>query len=139
MENFWQKNILENHFVIGLGLILAGFILWELKTIIISLFIAYILMAAMAPLVDFLVSKRLRRGLAVAIVFTSLILVLFAIIVPIVPFVSDQTGALIDRFPLYLEKIGGADLASSSSSAWMRFRSTCSLSGSTISLEYLFQ
>lgn len=111
MKDYWQKNILENHFLVALIIAFSALVLWELKSILISLFIAYILMATLSPFVNFLVSHKVPRGLAVATVFICLILIITAIILPIIPFTISQTSSLIISFPYYLEKIGGYDWA----------------------------
>lgn len=105
MSGFFRKHILENHIVIALFLLLLAFIIHELSGVLVSLFMAYILMAAFSPFVDFLVGKGIRKGLAVLLVYFLFVSILLLIILPLVPFVASQFQLLAGNFPDYLTRI----------------------------------
>jgi len=91
--------------VIGIiSLVLLRFA-WDMKDLLLSLFIAYIAMSAAKEPVDYLSKKGLSRGLAVLFVFLlffAAVVFLFSWIIP--PFVSE-TVLFIDHFPRILETV----------------------------------
>lgn len=107
MDLFVRKNVLENHFLIAVVIIVGGYLLWDLRSILASLFIAYILSAALSPAVDFLISKKIPRTLATVAVFLSVLVGFSIIVLPLIPFAVKQTSSFISHFPAYLERIGG--------------------------------
>ncbi|MDO8515284.1 MAG: AI-2E family transporter, partial [bacterium] len=111
MSSYIQKNILENHFLIGIGIVAGALLLWEIHGILVSLFIAYIISTALSPAVDFLVTKKLNRTFSVILVFLATIAVLAIVIFPLIPFMLDQIQSFIRLFPRYLERAGQFDLA----------------------------
>lgn len=133
MENFLQKNVLENHFLVGLAVVAFTVFLWDLRSILIALFIAYILMAALSPAVDFFVSRKMKRGLAVSLIFIALVSGILTLVLPLVPFVIGQTTALIDNFPFYLERTGSfLGLAPESFNLGFLIRSEADLLGKNV-------
>ncbi len=111
MSSYFQKNILENHFLIALGVAVVGWLLWEIRGILISLFVAHIISTALTPAVEFLVAKKLNRTLSVILVFLTAVAVIALVIIPLIPFVLTQTQSFIKLFPRYLERAGQIDLA----------------------------
>lgn len=106
MQDYFRKHVLENHIVIALFVVLLALIVHELRGVLVSLFLAYILMAAFSPLVDFLVHKGIRRGLSVVLVYFLFLITLVLIILPLIPFVIAQFQSLAVNFPDYLSRIG---------------------------------
>ena len=106
MSGYFKTHILQNHLVIALMLVLLAYITHELKGVLVSLFVAYILMAAFSPFVDFLLRKGIRRGLSVVLVYFLFLVTLILIILPLVPFVVTQFESLAVNFPDYLNRIG---------------------------------
>lgn len=73
-------------------LILLNF-LWVIKDLVFSLFVAFIVMSALKPFVDFLVKKRVPRGLGVAFIYLLFIAFLFmALFVIFPPLILESTN-----------------------------------------------
>ncbi|KKU90988.1 MAG: hypothetical protein UY21_C0014G0019 [Microgenomates group bacterium GW2011_GWA1_48_10] len=104
MTPYFQKNILENHFVIGLTLALTIFILWELRSTLFSFFIAYTFASALSPAVELLVRKKVHRLLAVTTVFLLTLLLIAILVFPLLPFFTSQTQSFASAFPTLLER-----------------------------------
>lgn len=111
MGSFWEKNIVNNHFVVALGLVAAGFLLWELKSVIIALLFAYIVMTALSPVVEKLVGWKFKRWLAVLLVYILTLLTILVLIMPLVPFLLAQIQSLAANFPHFLARVSNRDLA----------------------------
>ncbi len=109
--SFWEKNIVNNHFIIAIGVIGLGFLLWELKSVIVALLFAYIVMTALSPGVEKLVGWRVKRWLAVLIVYSLTLLTVLVLVTPLVPFLLAQIQNLAVNFPHFLARVSNRDLA----------------------------
>lgn len=94
--------ILGNQVLVALGVIGLLWLLFQIKDVLVLIFISYIIMASLMPLVNFLVSQRIPRIIAVMIVFFTTLAVVILSIVPLIPFFASQIQALIKNFPAYL-------------------------------------
>lgn len=98
-------------------LIIAGFflviLLWQLRSLLLTLMIAVVLAATITPFVDALEKFRFPRWLGVILFYLGLIGGLIIIGLLIGPSVSEQIQRLVRRFPVYLDNLGVAveDLA----------------------------
>ncbi len=98
----------KNQFVVGI-LFLAGLVLlYQLKEILLIVFIAYIIVAALTPVVEYLKKKGIPRTLAVLITFFTTLLLFVLLIAPLVPFLAAQIQQLTKSFPQYLHQAAGA-------------------------------
>ena len=93
-----------------LGIILAGIILIEVvqaaQGILIWIFVAIFLALALNPGVEWVQQRGVaRRGLAVAIVFISAILVIAAIAATLIPTLVSQVNDFVDAVPGYVEDL----------------------------------
>jgi predicted PurR-regulated permease PerM len=96
--------------LVVLGIILAGIILIEVvqaaQGILIWIFVAIFLALALNPGVEWLQERGVaRRGLAVAIVFVSAILVIAAIAATLIPTLVSQVNDFVDAVPGYVEDL----------------------------------
>ena len=93
-------------------LIIAGFflviLLWQLRSLVLTLMIATVLAATTTPFVDALERFRFPRWLGVILFYLGLIAVLIVMGLLIGPSVSEQIQRLARRFPIYLENLGVA-------------------------------
>ncbi len=91
-------------------LIIAGFflviLLWQLRSLLLTLMIGVVLAATITPFVDALERFRFPRWLGVILFYLSLIAVLIGIGLLIGPSVSEQIQRLARRFPVYLNNLG---------------------------------
>lgn len=95
-------------FVGALG-VLAAYGLWQavasLDTVLTLIVISFFLTLALNPLVEFLVRRRLARGLSVTVVFLLLVLVFILLGSLVLPPVSQQATDLVNSTPRYFEEI----------------------------------
>jgi predicted PurR-regulated permease PerM len=61
-------------------------------------------MASVLPAVEYLQSKKFPRILAVLIPYLTIIIAIFLLILPLVPFVVEQLQSLIAKFPQFLDQ-----------------------------------
>lgn len=96
--------LLRNQVILALFLIAFGWFIYMTRGILISIFIAYIITAAIMPVVDYLRSKKVPKVLSVFIPYLVVLIVLFALIFPLIPFSIEQIHALIIGLPNYMDQ-----------------------------------
>lgn len=89
--------------VVITGLLLV--LLWQLRSLLVTLMIAVVVAAALAPIINSAEKLRIPRWLAVIVVYLALIGILTGAVVGIGPTVVEQIQRLIGRFPTYLEVV----------------------------------
>ncbi|MBI2034677.1 MAG: hypothetical protein HYT11_03010 [Candidatus Levybacteria bacterium] len=67
VEHKFVQYLLKNQVIFALLIVAAGWLILELRGILISLFISYIVMAALMPYVSYLQKKGLPKIVAVLI------------------------------------------------------------------------
>jgi len=85
--------------------LLVLWLLYFLRGVLVLLFLALILMAALNPLVDRLERWRLPRALAIALIYLLIFTVIGLAIWGVIPPLVNQTQNLASRFPSYLESL----------------------------------
>lgn len=93
-------------FVGAVGVILAlglARILAKLTTTLTILVVAFFLALALDPIVEWLLKKGIRRGLAVAAVFAGVVLVFALLGLLVMPPVITQGAALLENTPTYVD------------------------------------
>ena len=93
-------------FTVTLILILA--LLWALKNLLLSLFVAFIIMSAVRPLISFFVRKGIPRRLAVFGIFIAIIFFFIFILVWVIPPFVQETTLLIKHLPAMIKSINPA-------------------------------
>ncbi len=83
---------------------LAIWALFLIRNVIILLFIAFILVSAISPLVTYLENYKIPRPFGIVIIYLILFLLLIGLFAAIVPLFIDQTVNLINNFPYYLKE-----------------------------------
>ena len=89
----------------GIAVVLLLKFAWDMKDILFSLFIAYIVMCVVRQPVEILVKRKVPKGLAVLVIFLSFFVcigLLFSWIIP--PFVTE-TILFINHFPRIVESV----------------------------------
>lgn len=104
MTNPLFKYLLQNQVITAIILLVFGWLLFEVRSILIAIFIAYIITAALSPAVTFLKKKGLPHVLAVAVPYFATLVFCILLIVPLVPFFISQVQSLFTSLPLYLDK-----------------------------------
>lgn len=102
------KYLLQNQFVVGILLVAVAWIVIQIKDILVVLFIAYIVMAALKPFVNALRQKKVPKPFAVFLPYLITLFFIILLIFPLVPFFIAQIQSLISRFPSYVTQ--AADL-----------------------------
>ena len=80
-------------------------LLYYLRSVLITLFLAVILMAALNPLVDRLQKWRFPRALSIVLIYILIFAAIGFTIAGIIPPLVDQTQNLASNFPSYLESL----------------------------------
>ena len=84
-------------------LILA--LLWAVKNLLLSLFVAFIIMSAVRPLISFFVRKGAPRRLAVVGIFITIIFFFVFILVWVIPPFVQETALLIKHLPAMIKSL----------------------------------
>lgn len=88
-------------FVIGILLLL--FIAWKVRSVLIALFIAYVLMSGFAPLVDWLMKNRINKILAVIVTYLLAISMFALLLFSVIPPLVEQVREFINKLPIYID------------------------------------
>ncbi len=100
------KYLIDHPIFVALIAIVVGLFLWRIVNILIMVFLAYILMAALSPFVTFLVKKKVPRAIASIICYLAVIIMFLLLVFPLIPFVLSQIQSLLKSFPDYLHEAG---------------------------------
>lgn len=84
------------------GLIFSVWFVYEIRSVLTLLFVAFILLSALRPLVLRMVNNKIPKPLAIIIVFLGLVIVLVLGLVALLPPFIRETVALIRSLPDYL-------------------------------------
>lgn len=104
MTNNVTRYILQNHVLATALILLLGWFLLQIRDILVVVFIAYIIMAALAPLVHQLTKLRIPHVVAALISYFTVLSVLGLIIFPLIPFFVSQLEELFFGFPQYVDR-----------------------------------
>jgi len=104
MTNPVISYIIRNQVLATLIVLCLFWLAFELKEILIIVFISYIIMATLSPLSDLLVRKRVPHVLSVLIPYMLTITVLVLLILPLVPFFTSQIQQFFKTLPSYINQ-----------------------------------
>ncbi|MCJ7792960.1 MAG: AI-2E family transporter [Candidatus Marinimicrobia bacterium] len=91
-------------FTVAFIILLA--LLWQIRQIIVGLFVALILMTAINPAVDRMEKMKIPRIFGIILVYLLIMVVVFLAIAGIIPPLVDQTSTLITNAPKFIENFG---------------------------------
>jgi predicted PurR-regulated permease PerM len=92
-------------FFAGLGVLAAagfGWAVFSVRDTLLRVVVALFLAVSLDPAVRYMVARGLRRGLAVAIIFSLFAAVLAAFLMSVIPPLAGQFGQLVHNMPDYL-------------------------------------
>ena len=91
--------------------LLGLFVLWQVRTLIVLLFISFVLMEALNPAVTRLEKRKIPRPFGIFILYIIILSVISFVVAGIVPILTEQTTGLIQTLPQALKniKIFGSD------------------------------
>ena len=98
----------RNQFVAGLLLVGLIMLLYQLKEILLVIFVAYIIVASLNPFVDYLRKRGVPKTIAVLLTFFVTLILVVILIAPLVPFFVSQIQQLAKSFPSYLHQAASA-------------------------------
>ena len=98
------KYLIRNQVIFALFLIVLVWFIVQTREIIVSIFLAYIIMAAVLPLVELLRRRGFPKIAAVLIPYFGIIIAIFLLVLPLVPFVVTQIQSLISNFPRFIDR-----------------------------------
>lgn len=101
----FYRYLLHNQVILSLFIIASGWLLFHIRGILISVFISYIIMAALLPAVNYLTRLKFPKILAVLIPYLSAFLLIFLLVIPLIPFVVAQISSLVAGLPRYLDNL----------------------------------
>jgi len=104
MNNVIFNYLFKNQFLGALFVVAILYVAIALKEILAIIFISFIIMATLAPSIDFLRQNRMPNILAVLIPYLTFISVIVLIVVPLVPFFISQLQSLFLTFPRYIDQ-----------------------------------
>lgn len=96
------KYILDNHVLSTVIIVALVFLVIELKSIVIALFTAYIIMASLNPFVKFLTKRKVPKIFSTLIVFGFVLAFIVLLVIPILPFFVSQMQYFIEQIPNYI-------------------------------------
>lgn len=96
--------LLKNQFIAGILFVAILFLLFALKEILLVVFVAYIIVAALLPAIEFLRKRRVPNTISVVVVFFTTLILFGVLIAPLVPFLSSQIQQLLKSFPQYINQ-----------------------------------
>ena len=91
--------------------LLALVVLWQVRTLIVLLFISFVLMEALNPTVTRLEKHKIPRPLGIFLLYIIILGVISFVVAGIIPILTEQTTGLIQTLPQALKniKIFGSD------------------------------
>jgi predicted PurR-regulated permease PerM len=91
-------------FLISLMIVFGIWFILQIKVIILVLFISFILMSALAPLVDFFGRFKVPTVMAILFTYLGVLILLLLALVAVIPPMVKQTEALVTRLPFIVSQ-----------------------------------
>lgn len=85
------------------SLLIAGWLLWLLGPVLTPFFISVLIAYMVNPIVGWLEGRRLRRDLAVAVVFGLAFLIMLVVLLIVVPVLIREVADFLGRLPGYVD------------------------------------
>lgn len=105
MDRLYKVEISARTIIFTIGFILLLYFLWLIKDLIFSLFIAFILMSALRPPVNWLEKHKVPRTVAAVMVYLIFILFFIFLISLIIPPIISEITILISSLPAILQRL----------------------------------
>jgi predicted PurR-regulated permease PerM len=105
MEKKYVVEISHRTIIFAFFFILAMFVLWQIKSILFSLLIAFIIMSALKPLVNRLVNRGIPRLISSIVVFFVFLVAFVLLVFLALPPLINETILLIKNLPYYINLV----------------------------------
>jgi len=102
MKKSILKYLSQNQIIVAVLFLALAWLVLEIREVLLALFVAYILMAAIEPYSNFLEKRGVPRALAAMIPYLISVALIFIVILSLMPFMISQIQLLISSFPSYL-------------------------------------
>ena len=96
---------LNNHILATVIIVAVAFFLFQIRGILLGLFMAYIMVASIYPFVKTLEKRRVPKILAITLIYALVIAFVVLLVIPILPFLASQIQALLKAIPIYLDSV----------------------------------
>ena len=103
LQRFFRY-LTRNQVIFAILIVVTGWVMIQIRDILLSFFLSYIIMSSMLPVVTYLRKKGLPKFFAVAIPYFAMLFAIILLILPLIPFFATQTQNLIAKFPLYFKQ-----------------------------------
>lgn len=100
--------LLNNYVIAGILFVFFAWFLFEIRGIIISFFIAFIIMASLSSPVEMLKKRKVPNAVSVLLTYLTVLILLVLLVFPLVPFLNDQMQMLFKSLPNYFYQVGDA-------------------------------
>ncbi len=100
-----QVNISSPTIVKVVLVVLGLFFLWAIRDVIAIVFVAWILAFALEPLVGKMQRWHIRRGLSILLIYTLFLAIIVAVVLLLIPPLSQELASITKNFPSYTESI----------------------------------
>jgi predicted PurR-regulated permease PerM len=102
-----RKIEISHRTIVFIFLFLCGVgFLYLIRDLLMQLFVAVVIMAVLNPLVSKLSRWRIPRGIAVVLVYITVIGAFAGAVAGIIPPLVDQTTSLVNDFPILVSRLG---------------------------------
>lgn len=108
MSNPIVKYVLQNHILATVLLVGLAWFLYEIKGILLLVFMSYIIMAALHPFVRTLRRYKVPKIIAILLVYSTMIAFIVLLVIPILPFFISQVQAFARAIPGYMDQASQA-------------------------------
>lgn len=88
-----------------LGILLSGYVVYQIREIILLLFISFILMTAVNPIIRRTQGLKIPIIVIMLIIYIGIIALITTVIASLIPAVVQQTRGLAQTFPIYLHNL----------------------------------
>lgn len=92
--------------IFTLLLLLAIWFLYTIRSVLLTLFIAVIIMSALNPVVKKMEKFKIPRNLSIILLFIAIIILFAGLVAAIIPASVSQTKSLINQIPLIIRHLG---------------------------------
>lgn len=96
--------LMKRQVILALFLVTLAWFVFQTRAILMSIFISYIIMAALHPAVIYFKKRGLPHLLSVIIPYVATLIIAVVIVFPLIPFIVQQVQSLISNLPVYADQ-----------------------------------
>lgn len=100
-----EERLFPRWLVAAVGILLVGLTLWALRTVLIPVFLGFIIAYLLDPIVDRFEERNLPRSLGISVMLALLIVVMTLLGIIAVPIIAADVAQFIDEVPQLTERL----------------------------------